>query len=301
VKGYSIYLPEPQEPYLWQCTARSVGYEKVKPRSPYPPRRHPVDHIVNWENGRILAAYQFVYITEGRGFFECERSSKRQRVEPGTIILVFPGVWHRYAPDPDVGWVEQWIECSGPVFEKAQKAGHLKPENSLLRVGLLPNLLRSFDYCHALAQQHSSALQSLLSTMGLHLLAVVLETRYAKYDALRSTDEKVRQGQVQLANRYSERLNVEQLASGLNVSYSSFRQAFKQRTGISPKQYQLQIRLQKAQDLLVNTSKTVAEIAEILSFNSAFHFSKQFKRRVGMPPNAWRRTLTNNRNSSDDD
>jgi hypothetical protein len=34
------------------------------------------------------------------------------------------------------------------------------------------------------------------------------------------------------------------------------------RTGTSPKQYQLQIRLQKAQDLLVNTSKTVAEIAE---------------------------------------
>jgi AraC-like DNA-binding protein len=301
VKGYSLYLPEPPTANLWQCTARSIGYERVDPYSAYPPRRHPVDHLVNLENGRVLSAYQFVFVTEGRGLFECERSPKRQRVEPGTIIIVFPGIWHRYAPDPEVGWVEQWLECSGAIFDRAQNAGYLKPEHSLLRVGLLPDLLRSFDYCHALAQQHSPGLQSLLSTMGLHLLSLVLETRHAKHEASRSTDEKVRQGQVHLANRYSERLNVEQLANGLKVSYSSFRQAFKQRTGTSPKQYQLQIRLQKAQDLLVNTSKTVAEIAEILGFNSAFHFSKQFKNRVGLAPNAWRRTLAGHRILRDDD
>ena len=68
-------------------------------------------------------------------------------------------------------------------------------------------------------------------------------------------------------------------------------QAFKARTGLNPKQYQLQIRLQKAQDFLANTTKAVGEIAEILGFDSAFHFSKQFKDRVGLAPQAWRKRL----------
>ena len=90
-----------------------------------------------------------------------------------------------------------------------------------------------------------------------------------------------------LARRYHERLSVERLARELNVSYSSFRQAFKAQTGISPKQYQLQIRLHKAQDFLVNTPKSVGEIAEILGFDSAFHLSKQFKDSIGLAPQVW--------------
>jgi AraC-like DNA-binding protein len=216
-------------------------------------------------------------------------------VEAGTIVVVFPGVWHRYAPAKETGWVEQWIECSGPVFDRAVEAGYLRPEHSLLRVGLLPDLLHSFDYCHLLARYHGSSAQSLLSTMGLHLLALVLEARLARYESLRSTDDKIWQAQRLFTNSSGEQLNVEQMASDLNVSYSSFRQAFKQRVGVSPKQYQLKIRMQKAQHLLINTPKSVEEIAEILGFNSAFHLSRQFKERVGLAPNAWRKKLIGNR------
>ena len=29
------------------------------------------------------------------------------------VILLFPGVWHRYRPDVDVGWDEYWISFNG--------------------------------------------------------------------------------------------------------------------------------------------------------------------------------------------
>jgi AraC-like DNA-binding protein len=77
----------------------------------------------------------------------------------------------------------------------------------------------------------------------------------------------------------------------VDVGYSYFRQAFKAQTGLSPKQYQLQIRLQKAQDLLANTSKSVGEIAEILGFNTAYHLSSQFKQHIGLAPQIWRNKL----------
>lgn len=87
------------------------------------------------------------------------------------------------------------------------------------------------------------------------------------------------------------RLHFWKTAGSVNVSYSSFRQAFKAQTGVSPKQYQLQIRLHKAQDFLANTSKSVGEIADILGFDSAFHLSKQFKDSIGLAPQAWRKRL----------
>jgi AraC-like DNA-binding protein len=47
-------------------------------------------------------------------------------------------------------------------------------------------------------------------------------------------------------------------------------------------------RIQKAEDLLINTAKSVKEVAKILGFESPSHFSKQFKQRVGTAPGDWR-------------
>jgi transcriptional regulator GlxA family with amidase domain len=127
--------------------------------------------------------------------------------------------------------------------------------------------------------------------MGLHLLSVLVRAAQRYPGAPRPMDHKIAQAQGLLARRYHEPLSVERLARELNVSYSSFRQAFKAQTGISPKQYQLRIRLHKAQDFLANTSKSVGEIADILGFDSAFHLSKQFKDSTGLAPQAWRKRL----------
>jgi hypothetical protein len=57
-----------------------------------PPRHHPVDHYFNWEQGRVLSAYQLVYVTEGQGTFESDASPKCHRIETGAVMTLFPGV-----------------------------------------------------------------------------------------------------------------------------------------------------------------------------------------------------------------
>src|SRR5690349_4783434 len=153
--NYFLYLPDAPTPGPWQCAATSVGHERVPPQSPYPPRHHPIDHHFNWEDGRILSAYQLVYLTAGQGYFESDLSPKRQRVEAGSVLVLFPGVWHRYAPEPATGWIEHWIECRGEAFDRAVETGQLKPQRPVWRVGLLPDLLQAFERCHALAQRRS--------------------------------------------------------------------------------------------------------------------------------------------------
>jgi AraC-like DNA-binding protein len=291
VTNYFIYLPHRREQSPWECTATAIGHERVLPGSQYPPRRHPVDHHFTWEDGRVLHAYQIIYITEGKGYFESGLSHKRQQIDAGCIVILFPGVWHRYSPDPKTGWVENWIECRGKSFERARAIGLLRPERSILRVGLLPDLLQCFERCHALAQRHSGGIQAMLSTMGLHILSILQSAPRSHRNLRRHIDERIQRAQLLIARRYHETIIVEQLARELHIGYSSFRQAFKAQTGLSPKQYQLQIRLQKAQEFLANTSKSVGEIAEILGFNTAYHLSNQFKKHVGLAPQIWRQRL----------
>jgi AraC-like DNA-binding protein len=289
--NYFVYLPDRREPGPWECTATSVGHQHVLPGSPYPPRRHPVDHHFTWENGRVLGAYQLVYITGGKGYFESAISHKKQPVEGGCILVLFPGIWHRYSPDPKTGWVENWIECRGKAFDRARATKLLRPERPLLRVGLLPDLLQCFERCHALAQRRSAESQAMLSTLGLHMLSILQGATRLHRSLRRPIDERVQQAQLIIARRYHEAIVVEELARELHIGYSYFRQAFKAQTGLSPKQYQLQIRLQKAQDFLANTSRSVGEIAEILGFNTAYHLSSQFKNHVGLAPLIWKTRL----------
>ena len=69
--------------------------------------------------------------------------------------------------------------------------------------------------------------------MGLHLLAILLRARREHPGSPQPIDHKIQQAQELLARRYHERLNVERLARELNVSYSSFRQAFKPKPALA--------------------------------------------------------------------
>jgi transcriptional regulator GlxA family with amidase domain len=83
-------------------------------------------------------------------------------------------------------------------------------------------------------------------------------------------------------------IGIDQLLEEIPMSYSKFRQAFKKATGLSPNQYYLDIRLNKAKELLTSTSLTVNEISYHAGFESIFYFSKLFKKKNGVSPKDYR-------------
>lgn len=288
MRNYFVYLPEQALGSIWGCVATSVGFTRIMPGTPYPPLRHPVDHHFDWAQGRVLQRYQIILISEGRGTFESEACPGSQTVEPGTVLLLFPGVWHRYAPMREIGWVEHWIECRGTVFDQAVKEGMIRPEEDLLRVGPAHSLQECFERCHILAREGALANQDLLSTLGLHALAHIRHLRRSEHGMERAIDEVVHRAQSLLALRCHEPVDMAGLASELGVSYSHLRHSFRARLGVSLKQYYLNARLEKAQDLLANTTKSIKEVADILGFESPFHLSNQFKRHFAVSPKVWR-------------
>jgi AraC-like DNA-binding protein len=288
MKDYFVYLPQQPANSIWGCVATSAGFTNVPPHKSYPPPQHPLDHYFNWSEGRVLQSYQIILISAGTGVFECAAQAGIQKVEPGTILILFPGIWHSYQPTPETGWVEHWIECQGPAFDEAARTGLIQPRQSLLKAGVACDLSDCFERCHSLARTDAMANQDLLSTLGLHLLALLGHLRRGERGFTKAIDDVVQRAHTLIALRCQEPLNLPALATELGVGYSSFRHSFMARVGVSPREHYLITRTQKAQDLLINTGKSIKEIAEILGFDSASHFSKQFKKRVGTSPIQWR-------------
>ncbi|MBO5014549.1 MAG: helix-turn-helix transcriptional regulator [Bacteroidaceae bacterium] len=92
-----------------------------------------------------------------------------------------------------------------------------------------------------------------------------------------------------IENNYSDcELTNSLLAKELNLSEVYVRRLFKSQFGTTPKQYILDIRLQKAIQLLTGTEQTVTEIASECGFASLYHFSRLFKDKLGETPLEYR-------------
>ncbi|OCT11712.1 hypothetical protein A8709_27960 [Paenibacillus pectinilyticus] len=95
------------------------------------------------------------------------------------------------------------------------------------------------------------------------------------------------------SNHMSQPISVEEMANRSNLSVSRFSFLFKQRYGVAPHQYLLNMRVNHAKELLANTELTHDEIAVYCGFADLHHFSKMFKQRTGTTPGEHRRTTKN--------
>ena len=87
-----------------------------------------------------------------------------------------------------------------------------------------------------------------------------------------------------LKQHYAQAVDVEELAVRAHMSPSTFRQHFRAITGVSPLQYQKQLRLQEARQLMLNQDLDAGNVSGRVGYESASQFSREYSRLFGAPP-----------------
>lgn len=99
----------------------------------------------------------------------------------------------------------------------------------------------------------------------------------------------IRQARKYMEEHYSEKIVLEDLAEivGLNPVYFSV--LFKKETGINISTYLLNVRMEKAKELLCNTNETIAAIGDRVGYKDSRYFSQTFAKQVGVKPVLYRK------------
>jgi len=87
-----------------------------------------------------------------------------------------------------------------------------------------------------------------------------------------------------LKRNFAQTLHVEQLADLAHMSPSTFRQHFRAITGTSPLQFQKQLRLQEARQLMLNQNLDASNAGGLVGYESPSQFSREYSRLFGAPP-----------------
>ena len=283
------YLQPSARDLAWGVAVTTVGGQYIESKAPYPASGHPDNHLFGSDGHRTLNEYQIVYIARGRGVFE-SASCSRTTVEAGTLLLLFPGEWHSYRPDSETGWEEYWVGFNGRGMDELIRSGFFTFKQCIFHTSDYKGISQIFyDIYNHLEQGATGAAQYAAGLVQMLLGKIIYENQ-SKALGESLTARTINQAKRMITSESYAKKSIEEIADVLGIGYSYFRREFRRICGVSPGEYRQQHRLQRAKELLLSSSYSIAQIAEELYFDSTGQFSTFFRKREGIPPLEYRKT-----------
>ena len=140
----------------------------------------------------------------------------------------------------------------------------------------------------SVAKKQEMYFQQMLAGIVNYMLGIVFTidcNRKLKNSSFPQIIEKARR---YMQENIDKKIDIPAIAQHLNISYSTFRHTFKQYVGISPAQYYLNLKIQRAKDMLKSTKASIKEISYSLDFETPEYFTKLFRNKTGMTPSQFR-------------
>lgn len=92
-----------------------------------------------------------------------------------------------------------------------------------------------------------------------------------------------------IEENYAQEIDMNDVSSTVHLSYSHLSRLFKKYTGSTIIQYLNQVRLKRAQHLIMCSNKKMAQVALEVGFNNEYYFCNMFKKFYGVSPGSYRK------------
>lgn len=226
--------------------------------------------------------YILHYITDGCGTF-CGEA-----FDSGCGYLVCPGELEIVEADKENPYEAYWIMFQGTSALDFLKKSGLPQHNSVFKCPYnkeCAEILR-----HALSDaeprsewEEASLMQAAFyQAMALHL---------SGFKGQLGGDTVAGQIKEFIQKNYYSDISIAAMAQNFNFTRNYLYMLFKKAYGISPQAYLLDLRIEKAKELLLyEKNLTVGEVALATGFRDPLYFSRVFRKRVGIPPSEFVRS-----------
>lgn len=241
----------------------SAGYEKCAPGHFFGP----------WiRNFHIIH-----YIQNGKGYFI--REGKEYSLSKGDLFLIRPSELCKYYSDRQDPWSYVWIGFSGKKVEEFLDTTGFHGNQCVFHA---PRAEYIFSEIQNVKVQNI-ALEFFLCSKIYELFTVLYTAK--------PENEYIEKAVNYICSNYSSPVSIEEIAGLLNIDRRHLGRLFTARTGMTPKEYLINVRLQNAADLLRNSNYPVMEVAELVGYDDYGSFLKIFKKKYGMAPSQFRKSV----------
>jgi AraC-like DNA-binding protein len=236
------------------------------------------------ENGRIDFGIQ--YIAEGKGYYE--ENGETLTAESGTVLLYFPNIRQHYFFKKEDKARLLWAHCTGKfceILDPIKQAGVVP-----VKIIDTKDFERVFKRMTAAYHRKEPYFQSVCDGYMQVLLSLIIKNATASRNA---GDSKVNDGLenvlAYMNMHFHEPIDLTRYAKMCYVSRDRFLHMFKAHTGVSPYKYQLQIRIDRATEMLIYSSVSINEISLAVGFRDCSYFCRIFKKFTGKTPTQYRK------------
>lgn len=292
------YFRSPQEIADQDFVVLGAGRYRSPKDSIYPPMGHPPLYNFRWRSGRVLPEFHAVLISEGAGEVEFVQGEVTLFEAPA-IILICPGVWHRYRPASNRGWTERWISYSGTFaywhFDAASANGaliSLRTSDAGRLVNEFDDFIESINRFGAMPLPEISLralrMVSVMAGLKWHSQAVANDVHWESTAHSFKDDPIIRKALEIIWSAGHPLCSVRDIVRQLSVSRRTLDQKFRIACGHTILDEINICRRSRAKRLLGSTDLPIKTVAHLAGYSSPEQMRVSFVQNEKMPPVAYR-------------
>ena len=237
--------------------------------------------------------YALFIITKGSGSITA--GGKDYGVNVGNVLAVTPETEVKIQGNAqDFFYYIRLCSCGAQVEECVREAG-LAGETPLRSADCLAELTRTVrDMLEAGSADYVERLEQNCRVTKIWIDLIEDYRRSLGQTGYKVPDSRGRAGEIQEIAAYmkahmEQSLKIEQIAREHGMNRSGLTRQFRTVMGCPPQQYLLQVRMERAKELLRDTQDTIGEIAARVGYRDALAFSHIFKEKCGIGPREYRK------------
>ena len=214
---------------------------------------------------------------------------RREQVLQGDVVIVPANTWHRTS----------WNTAGGAIVLGLEPKEFTRTIDEIIerdRIELIPHFATPDPLVHQIGLALKRALENSGNTSRLYAetMTTALMVHLLQYYSAQQltiptytgglSKLKLQQVVDYIHAHLDRDLSLKELAAIVQMSAHYFSQLFKQSTGITPHQYVIRCRIERAKELLMQRKLTISDVAKVVGFVDQSHFHRHFKRLVGITP-----------------
>lgn len=238
----------------------------------------------------VRSQYLLHYITSGKGIYTV--NNKTYTLEKNQGFLICPNTVTYYEADKDTPWSYMWIGFNGVKAETYLNYANLNEENLIFEYSKDDSLK---DYISEMLKLTEMDYANELKLEGL-LYLFMSKLVESRQDISNKTSHKSAELYLEksiefIENNYPNNIKINDIAKYIGINRSYLTHIFKKNIDMSPQDFLLNYKIDKACTLLQNTDLSIKVVAKSIGYSDPLTFSKIFKKIKGESPKNYREII----------